>query len=87
MAQIFYNGQSCHDGDRKAFEVMTSIYPIDNLESLATLGKKKKKKAITNKQTNKTKNKTTTTTTTQKAKNMSNADAQLLAKCNLSIFT
>jgi hypothetical protein len=37
MTQIFHNGQPSHGGDRKTFEVMTSILPRGTLGSVATL--------------------------------------------------
>ena len=37
VIQIFHNGQPSHDDARKAFEMMTSTYPIGNLGSVATL--------------------------------------------------
>ena len=70
-----------HGGDLKTLEVMTSTYPIDNLESLATLDlersptKKKKKGNNKQKQTNKQASKHKINKT-QKATNMSNTDPQ-----------
>ena len=37
MTQIFHNGQPCHGGDRKTFEVMTSTQPIETFGSVASL--------------------------------------------------
>jgi len=37
VIQIFHNGQPSHGDDRKAFEMMTSTYPIGTLGSVATL--------------------------------------------------
>jgi len=37
VAQIFYDGQPAHDGDRKTFEMMTSNYPQGTLGSVAFL--------------------------------------------------
>ena len=37
VTQIFHNGQPCHGGDRKIFEVMTSTLPKGTLGSVASL--------------------------------------------------
>ena len=37
VTQIFHNGQPCHGGDRKIFEVMTSTLPSGTLGSVASL--------------------------------------------------
>jgi hypothetical protein len=37
VTKIFHNGLPSHGGDRKTFEVMTSIYPIGPLGSVASL--------------------------------------------------
>ena len=37
VTQIFHNGQPCHGGDRKIFEVMTSTLPKGTLGSVVTL--------------------------------------------------
>jgi hypothetical protein len=37
VTQIFHNGEPSHDGDRKFFEVMTSILPKGTLGSVNSL--------------------------------------------------
>ena len=37
VTQIFHNGQPCHGGDRKIFEVMTSTLPKGTFGSVASL--------------------------------------------------
>jgi hypothetical protein len=37
VTQIFHGGHSCHSGDRKAFEVMTSTKPGGTLGSVGCL--------------------------------------------------
>ena len=37
MTHIFHNGQPCHGGDRKTFEVMTSTLPIGSLGLVASM--------------------------------------------------
>jgi hypothetical protein len=37
MTHIFHNGQPCHGGDRKTFEIMTSTLPIGSLGLVASM--------------------------------------------------